>query len=187
MYILLYSAQLSQRDGQYCYNERIMNNNKDRTHTSFAPPTTTTTTASTTTNDDDGTTTIDPNNHDDDSASSSVWRHLKESYLFYCCKNDPTRSGGGVKWYPVRPYGRFTGIDSREGHLACVLKRNHARVFTTTTATGKNDTASQQQQQQQQQQQETLQFNKQYYQKQHLQERTIVITGGFSNDDSICT
>jgi len=99
------------------------------------------------------------------------WRKAKDSYIFRCYKNDPSKNGGGgVKWYPVRPYGRNTNIDDREGHVACVLKRNSRR----------KQEGEEEGRQQQQQEAEAV------VAQQQEQDRTVVITGGFSNDDSVC-
>jgi hypothetical protein len=105
------------------------------------------------------------NESDNNNENENDWRKAKKSYLFRCYKNDPSEIGGGVKWYPIRPYGRNTNIDDREGHISCVLKRNASN----------RTTQKEGQQQEGQQLTETAQ-----------QERTVIITGGFSNDDSVC-
>jgi len=135
---------------------------------------TTTATTSTTTHDD-------------------CWRAAKESYLLYCIKTNPTKAGGGVQWYPVRPFGNLrllsrntnNGIDDREGHLSCVLTRRRRSAETrkrntgpTSTATTTTTTSPRSKEEEPQQQQQQVQAT-------GAVERTVVITGGFSNDDSV--
>ena len=94
------------------------------------------------------------------------WRTEKHRYLFHCHKSNPSKSGGGVHWYPVRPYGRFTGISDREGHISCVLSRHEIsdpKIDSMISSMNGNQ----------------LQYTR-------PNERIIVITGGFANDDSLC-
>jgi len=93
------------------------------------------------------------------------WRAEKSSYLFRCHKTNPSKTGGGVHWYPVRPYGQFTGISDREGHISCVLSR-HAISHQNLDPLISSMTGEE---------------------RRHAkpQERIVVITGGFSNDDSV--
>mmetsp|Transcript_14191 Transcript_14191/g.39671 ORF Transcript_14191/g.39671 Transcript_14191/m.39671 type:complete len:200 (-) Transcript_14191:40-639(-) len=93
------------------------------------------------------------------------WRDAKDSFLFRCHKADPTTNGGGIQWYPVRPYGRFPGISEREGHISCVLSRHKmsSMIFDdplVSSEGGRRGAKS--------------------------KERIVVITGGFCEDDSVC-
>ena len=138
--------ELSIRDGISCYETNNENDeNKKNTSTTTSTEVVATIGAEKNKESNDGS-----------------WRKVKQSYLFRCYKNDPSKIGGGVKWYPLRPYGRNTTIDDREGHISCVLKRNASRN----------------------QEQEVKQLAEAEAAVQ--QERTVVITGGFSDDDSIC-
>jgi len=128
---------LSNRDGPSCYEERI------KTNQSLVQQTT----------------------YDDDGEEEYCWRTEKYSYLFRCHKTNPSKCGGGVHWYPVRPYGQFAGISDREGHVSCVLSR-HAISY-------------------QKLDQSNSSMSGEDRQHAKLQERIVVITGGFSNDDSI--
>jgi len=145
--------ELSLRDGISCYYENENNENEKKSIKEEG---------------NENTNEISDNNNN----KNENWRKAKKSYLFRCYKNDPSKIGGGVKWYPIRPYGRNTIIDDREGHVSCVLKRN-ASNRTTTTPTQKEG----------QQQQKERQLTEAAVQE---QERTVVITGGFSDDDSVC-
>lgn len=93
------------------------------------------------------------------------WRTEKNSYLFRCHKTNPCKSGGGVHWYPVRPYGQFSGISDREGHISCVLSRHAISCQTLDLSRS------------------SMSENERQHAK--PQERIVIITGGFSNDDSI--
>lgn len=66
---------------------------------------------------------ITDNSSGDDSGACQSWCEAKNSFLFRCHKANPTKTGGGVKWYPVRPYAQFPGISDREGHISCVISR----------------------------------------------------------------
>jgi len=101
----------------------------------------------------------------DDNDEACFWRTAKYSYLFHCQKSNPTKSGGGVHWYPVRPHGGFAGISDREGHLSCVLSRQAISH----------------------QKDDPLQPSLSEEERRHAkpQERIVVITGGFSDDDSV--
>ena len=149
-------SELSIRDGISCY-EKIDNENNNNENKKISTTTTTTEVAATE---------VAARSAESDSENNSSWRKVKQSYLFRCYKNDPSKIGGGVKWYPLRPYGRNTTIDDREGHISCVLKRNASR---------------------RKQEDEVKQLKTEAEAEAAVkQERTVVITGGFSDDDSIC-
>ena len=106
---------------------------------------------------------------DNNEGDKCDWRTEKDLYLFYCHKSNPSKSGGGVRWYPLCPYGhagRFAGISDREGHITCVLSR-HAISDPKLDSTVSSMTE---------------------YMQQHTnpRERIVAVTGGFGNDDSIC-
>jgi hypothetical protein len=103
---------------------------------------------------------------DDTKEEKFHWRTQKWSYLFRCHKTNPSKTGEGVHWYPVRPYGQFTGISDREGHISCVLSR-HAISYQNLDPLISSMTGEE---------------------RRHAkpQERIVVITGGFSNDDCVC-
>ena len=103
---------------------------------------------------------------DNNEEEKNDWRKEKYLYLFRCHKTNPSESGGGVHWYPVRPYGRFAGIADREGHISCVLSR-HA------ISDPKFDSRTQ-----------SIAGNMEHRLK--VRERIVVVTGGFASDDSIC-
>lgn len=100
------------------------------------------------------------------SEDKSDWQTEKYLYLFRSHKTDPSKSGGGVHWYPVRPYGQFPGISDREGHLSCVLSR-HAILDSKVDSMLLSATE-----------------NKRQYAM--PRDRIVVITGGFSDDNSVC-
>ena len=150
-------SELSIRDGISCY-EKIDNENNNNENKKISTTTTTTEVAATE---------VAARSAESDSENNSSWRKVKQSYLFRCYKNDPSKIGGGVKWYPLRPYGRNTNIDDREGHISCVLKRDSRR---------KQEEDDVKQQPTEAEAAEAVQ----------PQERTVVITGGFSDDDSVC-
>ena len=145
--------ELSIRDGISCYETNNENDENKKTSTTTTEVVVATEVAEAIRAENTST------NKSDDG-----WRKVKQSYLFRCYKNDPSKIGGGVKWYPIRPYGRNTTIDDREGHISCVLKRNASRN----------------------QEQEVKQLAEAEAEAAVQQERTVVITGGFSDDDSIC-
>ena len=133
---------LSTRDGESCYDQttkRMQSQTRQKT------------------GEDD----------EEDDDNDERWRKAKASYLFRCHKTNPTKSGGGVEWYPVRAYGQFAGISAREGHISCVLSRqvmSHDEVDPS-----EQPVLSEEERRQAQ-----------------PQERIAVITGGFSNDDFVC-
>ena len=121
----------------------------------------------------------------------------KKSYLFRCHKTNPTKSGGGVQWYPVRPYGQFAGISDREGHISCVLKSaRQTQILAQTQAQTQLQVQAQAQAVHDDDDDDdpstTTNFsaeNEKERQKaanKSPQERIVVITGGFSNDDCVC-
>ena len=105
---------------------------------------------------------------------NSTWQTEKYSYLFRCQKSDPSEKGGGVRWYPVRPYGPFAGIPEREGHVSCVFKRHalssqqdfDSSLLSSVTVEGSEE------------RQERFSIPP--------QDRIVAITGGFCDDDSVC-
>lgn len=129
---------LSQRDGSSCYEESKETTPSQRLRNSV----------------------------DTNWESKNGWKMEKYRYLLYCHRSNPSQRGGGVHWYPVRPYGRFAGISDREGHISCVLSRHvisdpmfDPRTQSTTGSTQRNS---------------------------NLRDRIVVVTGGFADDDSIC-
>ena len=102
----------------------------------------------------------------DSTTEQCDWRMEKNRFLFRCHKSNPSKSGGGVHWYPVRPYGRFSGISDREGHISCVLSR-HELSDPKLDSMISSMTGNQ-------------------LKHKGPKERIVVITGGFANDDSLC-